>query len=325
MTEQVRRASRLVEIERRLRQNPGGLTVRQLADGLGYSPRTIQRDLNVLESELGAPLVDASGRRWRILPGSTPIGAVRLSLHEARALLLAARLYLRSAGEVDADGIAALEKLADAVPRSIGQQVVAAVAEARERPADPRYVAVLRGLTQAWAASQTVTIAYHSQGSGSTKQTDLDPYLIEPARGLASSGTYVIGYSHEHAEVRTFKLDRIQKVALTERHFAPQEVPAIREQLAQGGGGVVFGEPLVEVVLEFAPEVAMRAAEVHWNDSQRVTELAGGGLRFEATLPSLLEITPWVRSWGAAVRVIAPGELRDQVAADAAKTVALYA
>src|SRR4051794_33204722 len=83
MKEQVRRAARLVAIEALLRRNPGGLTTRELAERTGYTARTIQRDISVLGDELGVPLMDAEGRRYRLMPGSTPIGAVRFSLQEA--------------------------------------------------------------------------------------------------------------------------------------------------------------------------------------------------------------------------------------------------
>jgi predicted DNA-binding transcriptional regulator YafY len=325
MTEQVRRATRLVEIERLLRNAPQGLTARQIADRVGYSTRTVQRDLLVLESELGAPLEEAGGGRYKLSSRSTPIGSVRLSLHEARALLLAARAALKNAGERDPDAIIALEKLAAAVPKVIGQQVNAAIDDVRDRPLNERTTGALRALTQAWAESETVTIDYRSQGARATKKTGLDPYLLEPGGTLGSSGIYVIGYSHEHGEVRTFKLDRISKVSPTGRHFVAEEVDVIRRQLGEAWGGVVFGDERVEAVLEFAPEVASRVQESHWHPSQRLTALPDGGLRFEVTLPSLLEFTPWVRSWGPAVRVVAPRELRDEVAAAARQTAALYA
>ena len=78
MTEQTRRASRLLEIERLIRRHPGGLSAAELAQELGRSRRTIQRDINVLESELGTPLV-MNGRRYQILPESAPLAPVRLT------------------------------------------------------------------------------------------------------------------------------------------------------------------------------------------------------------------------------------------------------
>ncbi len=321
MTEQLRRATRLIEIERRLRASPGGLTVRQLAEATGYSKRTIQRDLNALESELGVPLVEAPGRRWRLIPGSTPIGAVRFTLQEARAIFLAARLMLRHADERDSDGISALEKLADALPPALARPVLMTVQQLKQRPDNPEQSRVLRALTEAWASSQTVAIRYRSQQARAIRETELDPYLLEPS--TSGAAIYVIGYSHEHKQIRTFKLDRITSVSQTGRQFEPDDVDALAAKLSRGWG-VVFGDDEYEVIVEFAPEVAERIAETHWHPSQRLTQLANGGVRLELRLPSFLEFVPWVRSWGPAAKVVAPDELREEVAESLRTAAAQY-
>lgn len=322
MTEQVRRATRLIEIERRLRANPQGLTVRDLALGTGYSRRTIQRDLNALESELGAPLVEAGGRRWRLLPGSTPIGAVRFSLHEARAVYLAVRLLLRHAAERDADGISALEKLADALPPPISAQVQAAADQLKAKPARNAQREVLRTITEAWAGSVTIDVRYRSQQARAIRRTFLDPYLIEPSTNGAA--TYVIGYSHAHHQTRTFKVDRIQSARLTGRTFVAHGTAEIVDRMARSWG-IVYGDDEYEVTVDFSPEVADRIAETSWHPSQRLTRLPGGGVRLDLRIPSFLEFVPWVRSWGSAACVVAPAELRDEVAADLLAAAQRYA
>lgn len=322
VTEQVRRATRLIEIERRLRASPQGLSVRDLALGTGYSRRTIQRDLNALESELGAPLVEAGGRRWRLLPGSTPIGAVRFSLHEARAVYLAVRMLLRHAAERDADGISALEKLADALPPPVNAQVRAAADQLKVKPAHRARHDVLRTLTEAWAASVTVDIRYRSQAARTVRRTFLDPYLIEPSTNGAA--TYVIGYSHAHRQTRTFKVDRIQSAVLTGSAFTPHDTAEIVDRMARSWG-IVYGDDEYEVTVDFSPEVADRIAETSWHPSQRLTRLPGGGVRLDLRIPSFLEFVPWVRSWGSAAYVVSPPELRDEVAADLRAAAKRYA
>ena len=322
MTEQVRRATRLIEIERRLRAHPMGLTVRELANATGYSTRTIQRDLNALESELGAPLVEAPGRRWRLLPGSTPIGAVRFTLHEARALFLAARVMLRHAGEQDADGIAALEKLADALPPPLSRQVRSAAAQLNRNPLRSNRQQVLRTLTEGWAASQTVLIQYRSAQSKTTRRVELDPYLLEPSPNGAA--TYVIGYSHHHAQVRTFKLDRIEAAELTRQEFQANDIHELSDKM-QRSWGIVYGDDEFEVTVDFEAEVADRVSETTWHPSQRLTRLEDGGVRLELRLPSFLEFVPWVRSWGSAAHVVAPDELRAEIAEDFERASARYA
>ena len=149
MTEQTRRATRLIEIERKLRQRPAGYSASELARELGYSTRTIQRDLAALESELNVPLMDAPGRRYKILPGSAPLAPVRFTLQEARAVYLASRLFARYADEQDPDGVTALEKLADTLPETIGKQLRQTAQVVHDRPARKGYMEALRRMTDA--------------------------------------------------------------------------------------------------------------------------------------------------------------------------------
>ncbi|MEX1103573.1 MAG: WYL domain-containing protein, partial [Dehalococcoidia bacterium] len=236
MTEQTRRATRLIEIERKLRKRPAGYSASELARDLGYSQRTIQRDLRDLESELNVPLMDAPGRRYKILPGSSPLAPVRFTLQEARAIHLASRLFARYADEQDPDGVSAIEKLADTLPEAIGTQLEHTARVIQERPSRKAYTESLRRLTDAWASQKTVVMSYRSSGAPEAKTVHLDPYLLEPMQ----SGAYVLGFSHEHNEVRTFKIDRVQSVEETDDTFEPHDVDRIVEELSHGWG-VVYG------------------------------------------------------------------------------------
>jgi predicted DNA-binding transcriptional regulator YafY len=298
----------------------GNVSCAELADELGYSQRTIQRDIAALESELGVPLI-YEARRWRLMPGAKMVfGPVRLTLQEARSVYFATRLMLRSADERDPDGVSALEKIADAVPEGLAGHMRRTVDEYAELPANIRYIETLRRLTEAWAANHTATISYRSASSVSARRTDLDPYILDHTL----SGTYVVGYSSEHKEVRVFKLDRILEVELTHREFEPGNVEQIAHQLRQSWGGAVFGEAQVGVVIDFSAAVESRIRESYWHPSQQMEPLSGGGVRFRVILPSTLEITPWVRSWGPEAVVVEPPELREELAASFASAAANY-
>lgn len=320
MTEQVRRAARLVQTERLLRRRPGGWTVVDLARELACSPRTIQRDIAVLESDLGVPLV-LSGRRYLIMPGAAPLAPVRFTLQEARAIYLATRLFLRYADERDPDGISALEKLAAALPEPVAAQVDATANQLRRKPHHRAQTEVLRNITEAWAASRTTRITYRSSTNRDSHIVTLDPYFLEPS--TSGAATYVIGFSHEHAAVRTFKVDRIQKVEATGVPFEARGISEIVEQMANSWG-VVFGDDTFDITIDFAAAVADRIRETNWHPSQRLSTLDNGGVRLELTLPSLLEFVPWVLSWGAGATVVAPAVLRDQVATALRSAAAHY-
>ncbi len=324
MSQQIRRATRLVEIERLLRSRLQGYTAAELGHQLGVSVRTVQRDLLDLQSDLNVPLLQAEGR-YQVMPGTTSLTPVRLTLHEARSVFLATRLFLRYADERDPDAISAMEKIADALPETIARYVRATVLVLKTRPLDRNLMEVLRTLTEAWAESRTVHISYRSQRTKGPGETDLDPYLLEPS--TTGAATYVIGYSHAHGTVRTFKLDRIIHAEITGEVFerAPDQAgPAEVMERLNRSWGVVFGDDQYRVAVEFAPQVADRVRETHWHPRQSLTDLADGGVRLELTLPSLLEFTPWVRSWGHMARAVEPPELVAEVAASLRQAAALY-
>ena len=50
-----------------------------------------------------------------------------------------------------------------------------------------------------------------------------------------------------------------------------------------------------------------------WHPSQKIQELAEGGLELTLQLSSLHEIEPWVLSWGEHVCVIGPAELKKRI------------
>lgn len=322
MTEQTRRASRLVEIHRLLVKR-GSMSAAQLAAELEYSQRTIQRDLQVLESELRVPLI-YENRRYRIMPGGQhPLGPIRFTLQESRAMFLASRLFVRYADEWDPDGVTALEKLAGTLPPAIAQQVEYTLEQLKQRPQNKKQTGVLRALTEAWAESLTIRMQYRSSHAQEPYETELDPYLLEPS--ASGSSTYVVGFSSKHNDVRIFKIDRVHSAEVTSRHFQVRDLDEIVAQLGRSWGGVVFGDDRYDVTVDFTGRVAERITETNWHPSQELEPLADGGVRLRVVLPSLLEFVPWVLGWGADAMVVGPPELLEQVASAVKAAAARYA
>jgi proteasome accessory factor B len=197
------------------------------------------------------------------------------------------------------------------MPAPVARQMRMAIGERRKQPAKAARWDVLRTLSEGWAASRVVAIQYRSSGSHTSIATELEPHLIEPSG--PSHALYVIGFSRAHRAIRTFKVDRIVEAELTTRAFEAPDPAELLRRLDESWG-VIYGEDHRHVVLEFKPSVAEHVSETKWHPSQRLTWLPSGALRAEFQLPSLVEFTPWVRSWGSGVRVIEPDELKREVA-----------
>jgi predicted DNA-binding transcriptional regulator YafY len=160
----------------------------------------------------------------------------------------------------------------------------------------------------AWTTQRQIRIHYQSLQSSETKEWLLEPYFMEMT-GVGYS-SYVIGQAVREGKegIITFKLDRIKKARLTEKHF---EIPANVDigKLLSSSWGIIWGDD-VDVVLKFSQHETRRVKETVWHPSQIITSLPEGGCLMKLKIGSLLEITPWIRSWGPDVEVLTPESLR---------------
>lgn len=315
------RSARLFRLQQLLHHAVDGMTVKQLANQLGVSPRTVQRDLVTLQCDMDVPLTQ-NGRRYGII-GTYILPPITFSLHEARVLLIAARLFLRYSDEADPHGISALERLTRALPPPVAEQIQRCTAALRNKPPSKRFIKVLESVTEAWARQRLLRIRYYSRARPVPHEALVEPYLLEAS--APGYSTYLIGYSRTHDEVRTFKIERIEEAEMLDEVFQRKADARLEDAIANSWGIVwADDEQWEEVHLKFSPAVASRVREATWHPSQRVFPSQDGSCSVVMRLPSLVEIVPWVRSWGPDVQVIKPEALRELIAREAVAVAQLY-
>ena len=314
-----RRSVRLNRLQELFRGRKAGYTPHELARLTGVHVRTIQRDLLVLQSESGVPLTEEHGR-YALLHDER-LGPVSLNLQEARAILIATRLFLRHSDEGDPYAAAAIKRIAGIMPPGVREQVSAAGESLGTRPLDADFSRNLCAVTDAWSRRRVLRISYRSAGKSRSKEVIIDPYFLEPS--AAGFATYVIGYSHTHGQVRTFKIERIVSADMLPQAF---EMPADLsiDNLLGSAWGIIWGEGHV-VKLRFAADVAWRVRESRWHPSQSLDEMDDGTCVLTITVASLMEIGRWVRSWGDRVEVLSPAALRDELRREAVALARTYA
>src|SRR5207237_5445065 len=84
------------------------------------------------------------------------------------------------------------------------------------------------------------------------------------------------------------------------------------------------GTPTEEIRLRFDSSVARRVREAVWHRSQRLVELPDGGVELTFTVAGIVEIRPWILSWGDGVEVLSPSSLRESGASAVGNAAALY-
>jgi predicted DNA-binding transcriptional regulator YafY len=318
MSRMLNRAERLRAIERMLYLAPDGMRVTEIAEACGVNRRTVYRDLDLL-SVSGVPVWQEAGRfgieRERYLT------TVRLNFNEAVALYMAARLLARHSDEHNPHVVTALDKLATALPEPISGHIARTAAYVRERPINDRYIQVLEAITLAWSLQRKVRLWYHSPRSGKVRQRDFSPYFIEPS-GIGYA-CYVIGFDDWSSEMRTFKLERLERAQMLDQAYQiPEDFDP--NQYLETSWGIMHGEEEVEVVLQFSPAVTSRVKESVWHPSQEIDDLKDGGCLFTVRVSEPKEMQPWIRSWGAEVEVLSPPSLRQELAQEATRMAVVY-
>ncbi len=308
MSRQMSRTARLRQIEQLLFLTPEGMRAAELAAKLAVTKRTIYRDVDFL-CEQGLPVWQKDGRFGLVRDGY--LRPVHLSFHEAIALMLAGLLLARTIDEHNPHVVAALRKLATALPRPFVPHLQRAANRIQERRRNQSQVAVLEALAEGWATGRKVRLGYRSPRSGKLRRRTFAPYALEPT----PSGIYAIGRDDWADDIRTFKLDRLESAAVLPETFAVPESFDLEAHLASGWR-IMAGDRIQEVVLRFTPEVTPHVFERQWHPTQKLEKLDDGRALLRVFVAQPEEMQPFIRSWGAQVEVLAPEWLRDQIAAE---------
>ena len=290
----------------------GGIRVEEIARQIGVSKRTVYRDLQAMDRDAGVPIWEDGGRYG--LEEGAFLPPLNLTLHEAMALFVAARVLLKTNDEGDAELIGALVKLAQILPPVLAEHIHTAVDAFARTPTNERFTRIFRVLTEAWANRRVVEIDYDAGVYDTTRgprRTRVRPYLIEPS--ALTHALYLVGYDEERKARRTFKVERILEATLTPDSFQPADGDGVGELSA--AWDVIADQPIEEVVVRFSAAVAKRVSETRWHPSQKLEPQRDGSVIWRGRVAGIQEIRVWILGWGGEAEVLEPATLRDEVAA----------
>ena len=316
------RLARMLRVVAVLRGHPEGIRPSEIARRTGVATRTVYRDLRALEEEVGVAVWSEDGRLGVV--GEEFLPPLKLTLDEAMAVVLSARLMVRYADKYDPDLAAAFEKLEEVLPRPLAEHVERTLDVLAQHQRDPAFSERVHRLTRAWAERRVVTLDYEPARyvpDATARRAVVRPYLIEPS--LQTHALYLIGWDETRDALRTFKVERIRDVALTPRTFELPEGDGVEGALRRAWD-IIADQPATEVVLRFSPAVAARVQEATWHPTQKVEVEEDGSLTWRAVVAGTIEIRLWILSWGDDVEVLAPESLRFDVASTHRRAVARY-
>ena len=311
------KSGRISQVERLLLASRAHLSQAEIARRCDVHRSTIGRLIqDMVDNEIPVR-VDDEGLIY--IDRTAYISTLRLKLHEAMAVFLAGRLLARYSDKPNAHAVEALDKLGAAlggVMPALGQHITSTSAALRGR--FPKHAheqqRVLEKLTDAWAASKKVQIWYRPLNARKAFQHTFAPYFLEPS-GIGYS-TYAIGMSEPPGELRTRKLERIERIVSTDEPF---DVPADFEpnKLLAGAWSIWFDEDdqPTKVKLRFSGhQTIRRVGETTWHPSQHTELDAEGRLIWTAESDEPQEMLPWIRGWeGGTCEVLEPESLRRDI------------
>ena len=293
------------------------VTIDDLAARTGVTTRTIRRDLEALQTA-GFPLFDEThdGKKFWTLEHKAfkRLDDTGFTLAELSALYFSRTLVECLSGTpFERDVHSAFDKLAAALTPGMKQfldrlpLVMQAKPEPGAQASEPRTKEVAQ-LVEATMQHRRVTMRYHSFSSNREKTYLFEPYRLVFGQG----GLYVIGMVPEYGELRTFAVDRVEQLSLTEDRFEPLELP---EDAFAHSLGVNQGTPdKIEVV--FAPKIARYVRERVWHPSQECTDRPDGSLRLTLNVVKDWALKSWILGFGALATVTAPEALAAEIAAE---------
>ena len=302
-----------------------GKTASDLADTLDCTRRTVYRDLEALQAS-GFPITTEQRDNrsyWRMLNANRQQVPLAFSLPELMALYFGRDMLKTYRGTVFCDAIESLlSKITATLPPAYIDYL-----DRRQNRVDagpsPRkdytpFGDIIADLHQAIAKEKKVRMAYYSMGRQAESRRTVHPYRLRHVEDTL----YLIGYCALRKGVRTFAVDRIQSVTISDERFEVPESFDIKGFLQDSFG--IYQGPPVRVKIRFAPSVAGYIRERVWHRSQELLDAEDGALIFTATVAGVEEISHWVMRWGAGATVLAPAELRRIVARQAAAMAAQY-
>ncbi len=243
------RAARYLRIAQVLHAHgESGISAADIAKQIGVSKRTVYRDLDNMDIDGGVPIWNADGRFG--LEEGAFLPPLALTLHEAMAFFLAARLLSKATDELDTEIIGAFVKLAQILPPVLAEQLQETADAFSDTPVDETFTRVLRGLTQALADRRIVELEYDAGAYDHTRgmrRVRLHPYAVEPSANTRA--LYVIGFDEERQARRTYKVERIRSVTLTPSTFPPQ-APSVAGEM-RSAWDVVGDDTPVEITIRF--------------------------------------------------------------------------
>ncbi|MEM9054728.1 MAG: YafY family protein [Pseudomonadota bacterium] len=219
------KSDRLLQLMQCLRTLPTPVKAQALSTELGVSLRTIYRDIEALRRS-GA-LIDGEAGYGYTLQEDPALPPMMFSRDEMEALVLGLREVVEVADPILAKAADnALSKLKASLPERMRAEFEHAVLYAKRYYCRPEISIDIEALRHATRTEQVIDIDYTDVQENETTRCIQPLAIVFFDRSLV-----VMAWCELRENYRSFRIDRIREMRITERSFRPRRVPMLREYL----------------------------------------------------------------------------------------------
>lgn len=318
----VLRAIKLLSL---IERNANGLRVTDMAEQLGATPRAIYRDLEVLEKLPVQLYTDRNGKEsfWKIDPDYRNRLSIPFTLTELLSLYFAQDSMRSLEGTIFFESLDTLfDKVRANIPKALFKQMLdrrgsflSGIPAQKEYRTYREFIKVI---DEAIEGRRVLQLLYHPRDQSPAERV-VNPYAVHRYNG----SLYLIGYCHMRKDIRTFIVDRMQKIKQTEESFPAPVGFSLENYLRHSFG--MFREELVRVEVRFHTSLTRYLLERRWHPSQKNKKLKGGSLELAFEVAGTKEIKTWIMGFGSLAKVIEPASFVKEIKDDPGRALKSYA
>lgn len=284
-----------------------------IAARLECSRRVIFEDKRFMMDRLGAPIeFDRDRGGWYYTNPTWILPSIMVGEGELLAFLLSIEVAQRHLGTTLESSLrSAIEKIARSVkgPVTVDLEQLRAYSSAAEPTTAAVDEHVLLDLYKATQERRQVQMKYFTNKRGEWTERTVNPHHLY----YENDSWYLFAFDHLRGEMRNFHLGRIAWLAVLDQTFERNPAFSAEDWMGHAFQGIRGGEP-VEVAIQFDAYQARWIRERHWPHPPQIEELAAGGLIVRFKTGGLEGVKQWVMQYGRHAEVLAPPELRAEVA-----------
>jgi predicted DNA-binding transcriptional regulator YafY len=295
----------------------------RLATEIEVTTKTIQRDIDFMRDRLNLPIEYNDKRQGYEF--SQPVESfpmVELSEAELISVFVAQKALMQYKGTPFEHPLrSAFEKLVSGLDGTItlAWDDLDSFISFRNFEIVPADLSTFQIVSEAVRRSNVLTFGYKKLNSSTYGPRQIEPYHL----ACIQDQWYCFGHDTDRREMRTFVLARMKGAAVGIESFKRPEKFSIRDHL-KNSFGVFTAKGNHNVRIRFDKFASQLVRERLWHPSQQIQELANGELELRLTVSSLLEIEPWLLSWGEHAHILSPKELVKRIQKVMGNWIKLY-